>query len=590
MFNLSRPVTNDPSIPADAQDLTENIPAFDVLFGKQLGGILQGFFPTGRQIRESALSSRFTKSGTWAQNTSGQDWEGGSKAESDNLVAPTVGYLEITLESVTAFRIAFEDGTDRGMFTVTVDGLAPDDATLSLTPETESYDGGEGDTGGGVVDTYSSSASKNRYVGWYGLDGAQHVIRITKTGTRNTGSSGYKVRILGIEHVDQGRCDEVVVLPLVGDPLLVDDASITYVGTWANVDDPKYLRGRAKRSTVDPATNETITIDFTGTGIILYFQGGAGEGNANIQLIDSGALVVRDFDVGFVSDQYSTYRRRVVLSGLANDTYQVVIKRKDELGRWDGSGNNQLTFEGYRPVLLADPDNGYPGAALVAERKVELTAPTAWTYPTPSTAGDQFVVVGMDKNGTLSSLGVAADWQDMPDLSTLFGKCPLFLFLWEAIYTPPEVLQSEGEDPTWINVSNKSRFPAILDHRHYLPILNASRDAGHFDFLASGSSDTIGDVFIPKGAKWLFARVNPSSGSLKFRLRIQEFSSPTFYRYSVAADPAVTDFPLAVPIDGVAEGFYTLEIVYDGTYSNPISIDAVRAGFAPAPVRAMSPP
>ena len=583
MFNLNRPVQNSPTVPADALDITKNAVGLDILIPDARGGVVQGWEAMSRVFRVSGLSSRFTKSGTWNATAlgGGRHFEASNAGLSDNLVAPTTGFLEIVLEKVAGFRVVFEIGADRGKFTVTIDGLPPNDASLALTVEADSYDGGEADFPNGIVDTFGA-VNEMGYVAWYGLDEGQHTIRITKTGTRHASSTGYQVSFMGLEHTPKGRTEGVTILPFVGPIIPAEDATFTYTGTWNNTDGTSFLRGRSKRSNVAPAVTQKIDFSFTGIGVILFFFCDGNEGNVTVTVKDSVPATVRLFDIGMVADSGSgpVYSRAYVIANLPQDAYTVEILRKDEFGRWDGAGGKEATFEGARVIQSVDDLRAYPGLLFVGEKADELSAPTVAVVSADAAATRRKVLV-RTKAGAFATVDPTD--LNIPDVSSQASyQTPLAVVEQLLAGRASHWKTSRTDNPALNDVQDQRN--EVSDYRHLAPFGIPKMADGIGEAAGStGSGDPVGTiavsvpVYLPHGAYWLRAKIEHDylgGTSVRYNLEVQRLAAPQHFWWGESVNgtgATFTDTEIDVYVDDLlTEGWYLLRVTARATMPSAV--------------------
>jgi hypothetical protein len=489
---------------------------------------------------------------------------------------------------VSAFRIAFETGTDRGIFEVKIDGLLPNDVTLGLTAEGDSFTGSAGNVAAGLIDCYATTFEEV-FAGWRGLNGGQHTIRVTKKGTKNAASSAYKIRHWGIEHVPVGRCDEVVLLPPAGDFVSPDDASVVYTGTWATVNDTRAKRGILKRSSVDPPTLEkfVITTPALGAGVILYFTTDANQGNVDV-LLKQGTTTIRTFVLALVNDHGvgGMRMRKLVIDGLAPNVYTITVTRRNETGRWDGGGGKQCTFEGYRFLYSADPLSTYGSLALVGERKIEPGAAISGALPVGAVAVRQLVAF-LDNTGTIQFATITPETVGLPAI-TVDGACPVAVLQQKIAGREIWIKQSIGPTPDNIaNVQNERSF--LAEYRHYLPC--GAEGAMYRAAGATAGALLVDDllasivVWVPRGAKWITCRIDQSGPNtpIKGIIRVRRSNTPQPH-FTWSHQFVSSQIQVSIPADDLPEGYYRVEWLAKETAtsgSRTWTIEALEVGQRP---------
>lgn len=369
---------------SDVLDVQENVFPQELFAAKCTP---QGFLVIPKVVRVNAESSQWTRSGTWGAVGAAGPIEGTSMRQD----ATTNNFMEITIRA-RAFRLLFRGDTDKGIATITIDGVNP--STISgLTME-------DGSAALNTIDLYRASQTERLFFGYKGLSNAAHTVRITVSGTKNAASSAFNISVNGIEYVDvladaaDGvACNQVLVLPYGDRDDMVDPgdtAAITYVGTWANNNDVNNLMGRYRRSST---AADYFEITFTGTGIVLLFNTNTDRGFLDITL--DATLVAKRWTI-YQTTPHFNYPFPILGLSAGSHTVRVTLNAGNENG-----GNKIIDFAGFFVVKDAG-SNGYGGVLVTAEKRWNKTGLDSVTMAAADASNPRKDLLVVNKSGVFS--------------------------------------------------------------------------------------------------------------------------------------------------------------------------------------------
>ncbi len=278
--------------PQHVGDLAEVSRAIETL-GIETG---QDFVVRGLDVfwpihRIPARSAKMSTSGTWSSTTLAANTDEGQVV----YISDTAGaYIEHTFIG-TGCRVIYRKVNSYGIADVTIDGSPP-----LMNP---------------TIDMYASAPITLNAVEYTGLTYGSHTIRLTRSGNKNSSSSGTAINLDAIDVLTYGEDFRRIVVAASTKTIRANDSDVTQVGTWT---------ATATGFDVFPMQMQatgaaTLSHTFEGTGVVVWLRRGTDCGLADIT-IDGNTAASFDCYSATAQDQIP-----VCILGLANGSHSVVI-------------------------------------------------------------------------------------------------------------------------------------------------------------------------------------------------------------------------------------------------------------------------